>query len=52
MASGMSATFILLLAATIYLLVDSFDPWWFWVLFSIGLFLGILALILGVTGVD
>jgi len=48
-ASGIAATVILLLDAIIYLAVNSFDPWWFWTLFGIGLFLGILALIFGIT---
>ena len=51
-ASGISATTILLLDAIIYLTVNSFDPWWFWTFFGIGLFLGILALIFGISASD
>ncbi len=49
---GITATFILLLDALVYMLVNSFDPWWFWTFFSIGLFLGILVMILGSVGVN
>ncbi len=51
-ASGMAATLILLIDASVYIVVNSFDPVWFWILFSIGLFLGILTLILGISGVN
>ena len=49
-ASGMAASFILLIDAIVYLVINSFDPIWFWVFFAIGIFLGILTLILGFTG--